>query len=430
MDAFRKRLQKAFSAAMPYASWAIGIALCLAAVIVAVAYLPDTIKQADLSSHIALVTQVLSVLVGFAFVGATLYLSSYGISDKVSGLLKGITEYANKLKSDYLDRDSEHRKLSNTGFIETSFSRTGISRLKFNDPNVEGYSNFYVYRPYWDGVWYQVYDSPFSKEQKSDEQLAAIQALHETVVCAAKIFGIIFELRTHKLNLISLKSGSQGSKVFIKRFEAFVSDFQSLKKGITPDQMKSSDASMLVRMALNSEHYMYEELNEYAEEVSWDPYEVTYFEVIVNEYFIWLTYLLLHVGHLRFAILESRAPGLLTRISDATKEKYNVSSLMETKKTAFELRKEAISAFGVNKRYKEIRVGAIPGVGSGVITLLVIVLFWPLSSALTEPLHIKFLFGLLFGLGILGIIKSGEFVVLMLIGTMNRINRSPMGSHG
>lgn len=430
MDTFQKRLQKAFSAAMPYASWVIGIALCLTAIFVAVSYFPDTVKQADLSSNIALVTQVLSVLVGFAFVGATLYLSSYGISDKVSGLLKGISEYANKLKVDYLDKDSEHRKLSSSGFIEASFSRTGISRLKFNDPSVEGYSKYYIYRPYWDGVWYQVYDSPYFNEQKSREQLAAIQALHETAVCAAKILGIIFELRKHKLNLISHKAGSRGSKGFIKRFEAFINDFQSLKKGGTPDQMRSSDASILVKMALNSEHYMYEELNEYAEEVSWDPYEVTYFEVIVNEYFIWLSYLLFHIGRLRFAILESRVPGLLARISDATKEKHSAKSLIETKEIAFELRKEAISAFGVNKRYKDIRAGAIPGVGSGVLALLVIVLFWPLSSTLTEPLHIKLLFGVLFGLGVLGIIKSGEFVVLMLIGTMKRINRTPMGSHG
>jgi uncharacterized membrane protein YhdT len=139
MDNLRKRLQKTLYAAMPYASWAIGIALCLAAVFVAVAYLPDTVKQTDLSSNIALVTQVLSVLVGFAFVGATLYLSSYGISDKVSGLLKDITDYADKLKRDYLDRNSDWRKLSNTDFIEASFNRTNISRLKFNDPNVEGY---------------------------------------------------------------------------------------------------------------------------------------------------------------------------------------------------------------------------------------------------------------------------------------------------
>jgi hypothetical protein len=292
------------------------------------------------------------------------------------------------------------------------------------------YSQFYIYRPYWDGVWYKVYDSPFTKENRGVEQLAAIQALHETVVCAARILGIIFELRKHKLNLISDKSGTRGSKGFVKRFDAFINDFKSLENGITPDQMRASDASILVKIALKSEHYMYEELSEYAEEVSWDPYEVTYFQVIVNEYFIWLSYLLLHVGRLRFAIVESRIPGFMSLISEATKEKYNASSLIETKKTAFELRKEAISAFGVNKRYKDIRAGAIPGVGSGVLALLVIVLFWPLSSAITEPQYIKLLFGSLFGLGVLGIIKSGEFVVLMLIGTMKRINRSPMGNNG
>lgn len=430
MDTFRIRLQTTVAAAMPYASWIIGVALFFVSVYAAVAHMPDTVDRSDFSNNIALVTQVLSVLVGFAFVGATLYLSSYGVSDKVSGLLKDITEYSNKLKGGYLDRNSEHRKLSNSEFIEASFSRSGISRLRFNDQTVEGYSNFYVYRPYWDGVWYQVYNSPFSQEKKTSEQMETIGELHETVVCAAKILGIIHDLRKHKLNLISHRVGSQGSKAFIKRFEAIISDFQSLKKGITPDQMRLSDASNLVKMALNSKHYMYEELNEYAEEVSWDPYDVTYFEVIINEYFIWLIYLLLHIKRLRFAIVESRAPGILERLSEATKEKHNDNSLVEAKETAFELRKEAISAFGVNKRYKDIRVGAIPGVGSGVLALLVIVLFWPLSSATTDPQSIKLLFGSLFGLGIFGIIKSGEFVVMMLIGTRKRINRSPMGSHG
>ena len=175
---------------------------------------------------------------------------------------------------------------------------------------------------------------------------------------------------------------------------------------------------------------MFEELNDYTEEVSWDPYELTYFEVIINEYFIWYTFLLVRVQTLRFALAEARSPGLVSRLSEKTKEKYSYAELAKVKEAAFKLRTEAISAFGSNKRYRDVRRAAVLAVGAGVFALLGIVLFWPINLAISDQQTIRLLYGTLLGLGIVGIIKSGEFVVLMLMSRTRKVNRSPMGDQG
>jgi hypothetical protein len=141
MDRLNDNMRKFWTRVAPYFSWIIGIPIFAGTTYFVVTSFPNFVNYSDLSSDIALTTQVLSVLVGFAFVGATLYLSSYGVSDKVSTLLKNTTEHSDKLRRTYFDRYAEQRKIVNPKFIESLFNRTSISRLHFNNPDISGYSS-------------------------------------------------------------------------------------------------------------------------------------------------------------------------------------------------------------------------------------------------------------------------------------------------
>lgn len=123
-------------------------------------YYSLSVKLTDLNSHISLIAQVLSVLVGFTFVGATLYLSGYSVSEKISGLLNDIQKIENEIRNSYLKGPPKKSKITNHKFISILMNKTGINYLEFHNLNKKKL-NYYIFRPSWDGVWYQIKNSPF-----------------------------------------------------------------------------------------------------------------------------------------------------------------------------------------------------------------------------------------------------------------------------
>ncbi len=415
-----------------YSVWIISVVLPILLFFIISFCYPTSIKLADLSSYISLVTQVLSILVGFSFVGTTLYLSGYSVSDKVSSLLNDIEKISNEIKKSYLDGPPRKSKITSHKFISSLMLRTGINQLKFYESGTSNEKNsmFYIFRPYWDGVWYQIKDSPLFDKNKSKEELFCIGRLHEVVVCSAKVVGIIHELRENNINLIKDENGSNGSIWFIEAYEKLIKKFPSLKDGETPDKMELADAITLTNVAIDSEHYMFEELAKYSEEINWDPYELTYFEVLINEYMLWLNYLIMHVQLFRIISVEKKYQGISSRFTDTTKENIGLKNLSSLKQKIFLHRKQAINAFGINNRYKEIKKASIPGIGVGIFSLLLMVLLWPVSSALSDINFIKYLFAMLYTIGLVGVIFSSLFVIKMLLETIPKLNRSPMGKKG
>ncbi len=412
-----------------YLSWMVGSILFVLILFSVIYYLPDTVSAQEYTSNIALLTQVLSVLIGFSFVGTTLHLSGYSVSEHVSSLLDELSEIARKLQDGFLDGPPTRCKATNASYIKWLFSSFKIERLRFSDKNNKD-KNFYIFRPYWDGVWYQVYSSPFEENEKNEKQLTIIARLHEVAICSAKIMGIISELRKNEINLLSHNKGTQGTRWFIKSFEAITKDFPTLKEGIAPDQMRTTDAIKLTNLAFHSEHYIFEEMSKYSEEVNWDPYNLTYFEVILSEYILWMGYLIQHLQHLRLTKAEFSSEGLIEKFSKKTNKSIGLKKLHKIKLQTLDARKKAISAFGVNKRYKDMRNASIPGIGVGILALLLIVLIWPAQLGLSNSTDIKYLFAILFGIGIVGIIHCGFFIVQLLLGGIRNQSRSPMGTHG
>lgn len=319
----------------------------------------DKTKITELDAYISLITQVLSVLVGFAYVGTTFHLSGYSVSEPMSDLLKSIEKVARKIKKIHLQGPPKKAKIRKDTFLSRVMLNVGIEVLQLRDDS----DQYYVFRPYWDGVWYQVFWSPYKEKTSSKEQLFSIECLHEVTICAAKIVGIIHELRHNNINLLTHNQGSQGSRNFIKKFEELIEKYSSLKNGDLPNHINIDDSILITYIAIYSEHYMLEELNNYSEEVNWEPYELAYFEVVINEYMLWICYLIHHIQRLRFSLVERRTPGLTEKFSDTTIKKLGFEDLSKQKKKILELRKSAINIYGVNKRYKEIKQASIPGIG-------------------------------------------------------------------
>lgn len=409
-----------------YLTWIIHIILPLLLFFLIFSFYPTTIKITDLNSYISLITQVLSILVGFSFVGTTLYLSGYTVSDKISNLLHDIQKISNKIKKLYLYGPPRKNKITSHKFISNLMTRTGTKELEFYKSNKKNLK-YYLFRPYWDGVWYQIKESPLFNNNSTKEELFNIGRLHEVVICSAKVIGIIYELRENNINLLKNKNGSNGSIWFIESYEILIKEFSSLKSGETPSKLKLSNAIKLTFTAIDSEHYMFEELSQYSEEINWDPYELTYFEVLINEYMLWLNYLIMHIQLLRITSVNRKYKGLSSKFTDTTKKNIGIEKLSNLNQKIFALRKQAINSFGINKRYKEIKEASIPGIGIGILSLFLIVLFWPVNSLLSDPIIIKYLFSILYTIGITAIVYSGLFVFKMLLGRISKLSRSPLG---
>ena len=67
--------------------------------------------------------------------------------------------------------------------------------------------------------------------------------------------------------MIKKKNGTNGSIWFVEEYEKIIKIFPLLKSGETPNKMKIEDAIKLTKIAIDSEHYMFEELERYSEEV-------------------------------------------------------------------------------------------------------------------------------------------------------------------
>ena len=391
-------------------------------------FYPDSVKTSDLNDYISLITQVLSVLIGFSFVGITLHLSGYTVSDKISNLLADIKKISIKIKKNYLYGPPRKNKITCSKFISNLMIRVNIDQLEFYKTG-DNSLTYFIYRPYWDGVWYQVLESPFFDENKSDEELFNIQCLHQVVICSAKIIGIIYELRENNINLIKSKSGSNGSIGFIESYEKIIKEFSSLKDGKVPDSLQLADSINLTLLAIDySDHYMFEELSAYSEEVNWNPYKLTYFEVLINDYMLWLNYLIAHIQLLRLTSIDRKYKKLTSKFSKSTNKKIGLKKLSKLNQEIFILQKQSINLFGINKRYKEIKDESILGIGIGIVSLFLIVFLWPINLIISDPINIKYLFSILYTVGITAIGFSSMFVFKMLLGRDSKLRRSPLGN--
>lgn len=226
--------------------------------------------------------------------------------------------------------------------------------------------------------------------------------------------------------MLSPDIGTQGSKWFLIEFEKGLTRFDSLKDGQVPDELSIEECCEVVWLAVYSTHYMWEELRDYSEELNWDPNKLSQFQVIFVDYFLWLLYFIIKFQFLRLAKAEGRFPSISKQFSDDTNNNILLEDLKKTKQKIFNVRKIAISEFGVSKHYLDLKKSSIPGIGLTAIVLIAVVVLWPFRDAMGSDERTLCLFSLLYASGVSAILHGVFFMYRLLWQRKNSLRRSPI----
>jgi hypothetical protein len=372
-------------------------------------FLPNTTSAGELDSAIQLLTQVLAVIVGVLLIGTTVYLTSYDISDALNSIHGDLEQAFDPVSEKYFSGGRKCHKIDRQQFRMFLFGKLRNSDYLFYQTENKQSQGYFIYRPYWDGAWYQVFDSPFKSDDKSDEELFRIQAAHEAVICAYRVLAAVRHMRSSNAALLSTKSGTQGSISFLKDLEKqSPNNYEKL-----PDSLPPSKAEKIVGLALYSSHYMWEELREHSEELNWEPYRLSQFQLAFVDYSIWLANLIAKLQIMRMANANARFPGISARFSEKTNNNWSLETLIKSKQKAFEIRKRIVTVHGVARYFKELKGISIPGIGLAITALFLVLIGWPfIKLASTDTRLIGF--AVMYSTGIAALVESSIFLSRML----------------
>jgi hypothetical protein len=389
---------------------------------------PRPIRLEDMKSDIQFITQVLSIIIGISIIGASVHLSSYASTDRLRILTEEIASISEPLIEHFVSNDSPGKKISNSKFGKYLFNFAKIDKLIFIKKNKCEVEYYWILRPYWDGVWYQIHNSPFAKKTHSQDKIICMQYMHESFICAVQSLSLVYQLRRSGSSLLSENSSSGGSKWFIEALEEAASKYKWLKQDRIPNEVSIEEGLQIIKLAFQSQYYMWEELREYAEELNWKPYELGKFQVIFIDYLIWTVYFTIKFQFMRLSIVETRWPSASKKLSDKVKGKMYLDELIEIRKKLHDARKRVIAEFGVSKHYYELKKASIPGFGISAIVLLAIVIIWPIKEMMGSLDNILLLFSIFYAAGAVSICHGIYFMYQLLWKKRRSYRLSPISN--
>jgi len=376
-------------------------------------WLPPNAAAADLENSIQLLGQVLALVVGVLLIGTTVSLSSYDGADTLSSLHAELTTSTDPFFTKFFAGGRARHKLYNREFRRRVLLRAGVDKLLFQQyGSNETDGGWYVYRPNWDGVWYQVANSPFHRSNRTSIQLAQVQFLHEAVICANTVLGAIDQLRSSGGTLVECGRGSNGSNWFLESFEKYKSNGHlELTSELSMHQAVSA-----ISLALASEHYMQEELREHASNVHWAPFVLTTFQLEFVDYAKTLTQLIEKLQLLRWANLVARCPAVATTQKKRAFDLLWLEKLVEVRRALASLRAKVVSAHGAARYFHQIKIWSVPGIGLSLTILLGVLCGWPYLKWAADPAIRTEGFVVLYAAAIAAMTESSIFLVRLLWG--------------
>lgn len=357
----------------------------------------------DRSNTIRTLLQIASIIFGMNIVGFTLNANQFGQSTSIRSLLSAIAEIAEPLYENMYNSHPRLQKLQRSSFISFITRSTSIADLRFeNDQRTQDY---YVYRPYWDGVWYQLVYSPFANHEPTSEA-TAIVALHEAALIAIRLIKQILEMRSSACCLLSRTRGSNGTRWFLEALETVsaqthLRDFSSIPTKLTPQT-----AGHYINLCVDSGHYLQEELREQLAEPNWEPAKITLFACFFVRQTIWMGFLWVKLQLFRFALIGMRRQISWDKIGDRTKERMGLVSVQQAQPQLLKLLHTATAEFGVANRFWMVRQAAIPGIGWTMVFLSLTALTWPILASLGNAVAIAMVFAAVYGLGVVALLES------------------------
>lgn len=373
-------------------------------------HLPINTPLTDLESSIQLLSQILAMVMGVLLIGTTVSLNSYEGSDSINSIQIEIDKAATPLLDRFFSGGRRAHKIARRSFLNSSLDRPAIENLQFFYPDTQLEDQWFIYRRNWDGVWYQVSNSPFADSSMPKEQSHQVQSIHEAAICAYTTLESISDFRRAGCALLTKSHGTNGSRWFLEKFAKHVSSCNlSLPPKATLAQVKS-----VISLALESQHYMREELVEHSENIAWEPHALTEFQHRFSEYVVSMIHLIYKLQLLRLANVERRWPGVTQRFDSETKRKLFLKELNELQVELKVIKKKIVSAHGAASYFHSIKKMSALGVGIALVVLIALLAGWPFLKY-TSDASIRILgFATLYAAGIAALVESSWFLGRLL----------------
>ena len=250
------------------------------------------------SNLLRVLAQVVATLLGFNIIGLTINTNQFGESANIRKLAESVREAIWRLYSQRYNAHPREEPLRRATRIRSLVSASRVPVLLLR--NEQGQEDYYVYRPRWDGVWYQIAHSPFSSHQPSTAR-TSVRFMHEATLCAIQILRLTRDMRKNRCSLLTEQSGTNGSRWFLEDLRAVQNSKELGISASSPVTMRTQDAARLINLAIHSCHYVSEEFSEHMPNPNWDPKQFTYFLCYFVEHAKWVGFLWVKLQYLRLA---------------------------------------------------------------------------------------------------------------------------------
>ena len=356
--------------------------------------------------------QITSLILGVNVIGVTINTNQFGQAAAIRKLIADIDELAGslfwplsiahpKLRPPYIRgtrEDYARRRL----FIGYLVRATAIGNLVFRRAHK---NDFYVFRPWWDGVWYQTEKSPFANVEPQGKRVE-VETIHHVALCAFSVLHYVSEMRAANCCLLSptRRPISMGVRWFLD-------DLQKLQENLgvslakVPDSLSVADSSALINIALEAAHYLYQELREQSDNSNWQPHQITHFSCYFLECITWIGYLWCYIQLLREQRLHFHRGISVEAMSATTLSKMRMG-VKEIRPKILQLSVAAKAEYGVASRFWLIRQAAKPGIGWAVGFLACAGLGWPLVLTTGSHAAMVTVFAIIYALGLTAFLES------------------------
>ncbi len=374
-------------------------------------WIPASTPLADLESSIQLLGQILALVVGVLLIGTTVSLSSYDGADSIASLQAELATSAEPFYAKFFAGGRTRHKLQSQAFRKLILRMARVDKLLFKPYNSEaGDDGWFIYRPYWDGVWYQIANSPFYSTSRPAAELAQIQYLHEATICANTVLKAVDRLRASGACLIEPPRGTNGSNWFLEAF----GKHKSINELKLAPEVSLSNAASAITLALSSAHYVQEELREHSGNADWAPFFLTTFQLEYLDYTRSLTLLIEKLQLLRWANVSRRFPLQETARQEALVDLFWLKGLVDIRQSIGALRTKVTTAHGAAKYFHQVKMWSVPGIGVSLVVLIGVLSGWPyLKWAADQTTRIEG-FVVLYAAAIAAMTESSVFLIRLL----------------
>jgi hypothetical protein len=347
--------------------------------------------------------QVIATILGVNILGLTINTNQLGQTTNLRKLVVDTQEAVNDVYERYYNAHPREEALQRHPRVTRVLNASPVNVLILRDEQKS--EDYYIYRPYWDGVWYQIPHSPFSDREPGAIR-REIQLAHEATLCAIQVLRLTRDMRRNGCGLLSTSRGTNGSRWYLESLAQIENSKELGMAQLSPVTISRRAAGRIVNLAIDSNHYMSEELEEHASEENWEPHSLARFVCYFLEHAKWMGFLWVKLQMLRLARAQRRRSA---EIPQATMERLGMTTIQSLHPKLLTFSKTATAEYGAANRFWLVRQAAVPGLGWAMIFLFFAAAIWPISSLWFDVSRQLVIVSIVYGLGILALLESLAF---------------------